>query len=275
MAFISRYIFRRDIFKDFSIYLDTSPIYAHVFGFAEMFAQRDIFFVNLSLVARNESIVYARFKTLARSRAKPFYFPWTTGLVRLQMVAADRGILPADFLLGVNEVLGGKSFPLINEMAAQFIRQCKAFLESAEDAELPAFDEADEFLRYMTKGKGAVASSIEAVRRIHFELQGIRNFLVASGPETEFAEEIRRHYVPQLDGLLAVLIHDALGKGSEAHINLTSLWWAMVNWIYRRPKIRAILRQAITASPLRPPSFLMDLHIRARTAKDLITKDGE
>lgn len=147
MAFISRYVLRRSAIKPFDHYLRVSPIYAHVFGLLESLAGQQVTFVNYALVHRRASPEEG-FKRLGVRRSRPYYFPWTTGLVRLAKAAATRGVVERQFLASVQEVTFENSYELQTEMKIQFVRQLIHYCESWEKAQLPLAADFEEFFDY-------------------------------------------------------------------------------------------------------------------------------
>ena len=147
LAFISRYVLRRSDLRSFDHYIRVSPIYSHVFGLLESFAGKQVTFVNYPIVHRKPSSE-AGFKRLGTLRQQPYYFPWTTGLVRLAKAAAERGVVEECFLGDVHELNGDCSYELQLEIKIQFIRQLILYCESREKVELPSVSNFEELFGY-------------------------------------------------------------------------------------------------------------------------------
>jgi glycosyltransferase involved in cell wall biosynthesis len=155
MAFISRYVLKRSEVKSFGHYCDISPIYSHVFGFLESFSGREVTFVNYPLAFRFDSQVRDRFAKLGDRKRRPYYFPWTNGLIKLTRAAAAHGVVDDKFLSEVSETdYYGNPFNLELEMRFQLIRQLILYAESFQSSQLPSVNDVEEFFRYFREDHG-------------------------------------------------------------------------------------------------------------------------
>jgi len=112
-------------------------------------AARDI--VNYPLVHR-ECSSEAGFKLLGALHRRPYFFPWTTGLIRLANAAAARGVVKQGFLKEVHEATFENSYELSLEMKVQYVRQLILYCDTRESIQLPSLTDFEEFFGYFHEG---------------------------------------------------------------------------------------------------------------------------
>lgn len=171
MAFISRYVFRRAHYVSFGDFIRVSRIYSHVFGMARMCHGREILAVNYSLVARRDSPVFERFKSIASKTGIWFEFPWTVGLVRLSKKAEIGGWMPCGSLQSVREVsTGGRRFQLVDDMFGHMTQQLQLSLETRCREQLPTRGEMGEFAGYFADLPKWLAGARDGLLDVHAKI---------------------------------------------------------------------------------------------------------
>ncbi len=139
MAFISRYVIRRDLLKPMDEFISISRIYSHVFAFLSYFKDQKVVLLDMPLIARYDSQVVNRFKGLANDTGENFYYPWTTGILKHIKHSISLGVLSNDYLFNVVETISKeRMFYLWKEIMIQLAKQNILYLKNFDEIEKPS-----------------------------------------------------------------------------------------------------------------------------------------
>jgi glycosyltransferase involved in cell wall biosynthesis len=137
MAFISRYVIRKDLLRDFSSYINISRIYSHVFAFLDFFQKEDVIVVDLPLTIRGDSQVEERFDNMSNSTSQAAYFSWHYGLLKHIDNAIKNNFLSSSWLFDVKEINeDGSRFYLWSYILRMMVMQMGAYLGSFNSKEI-------------------------------------------------------------------------------------------------------------------------------------------
>jgi hypothetical protein len=109
MAFISRYVIRKDLLKDFISYINISRIYSHVFAFLDFLHQKKVTVIDLPLTIRGDSVVTKRFSEMSQANSCATYFHWHYGLLMHIHNAVKKGLISDSWFFSVQEHREDKS----------------------------------------------------------------------------------------------------------------------------------------------------------------------
>ncbi len=153
MAFISRYIIRKDLFLSMEKHIKISKIYSHVFAFLDFFRGKKVLLVDLPLVARGDSVVQDRFETLKKKENINQYYYWTVGLLLHFENVIKSGIADSSWFFKIKEYSPPMGcFYLWKEICAQLCKQSILYLKTKDDCEKPSI-KAKEILNGFSKSK--------------------------------------------------------------------------------------------------------------------------
>lgn len=137
MAFISRYIIRKDLLRDFSNYINISRIYSHVFAFLDFLNREKVMIVDLPLTSRGDSVVKERFNNIAKTLSQPVYFNWHHGLLmQLDNAVKNNFITPSCFFLVKEYKEDGSQFYLWKHTLYMILAQLMSFLDYFKEEEI-------------------------------------------------------------------------------------------------------------------------------------------
>lgn len=106
MCFISLYIFKKSIFKNFNDYINISSSYSLVFGFIEMLHEKKIALFHKPLVIRfrSECVDFDnRLKAYTKKKNISLSYPWSFGLLGLASRSVKKGHLTWDEFFQISE----------------------------------------------------------------------------------------------------------------------------------------------------------------------------
>jgi len=136
MAFISRYVIRKDLLGDFSGHIKISRIYSHVFALLEFLHKENLMLIDLPLTIRGDSVVDERFKTLSDSTSQSTFFSWNQGLLLHINAAIRNKFISSSWFFEVKEFRDdGLSFSLWRRTLDTILSQIMKYLEDLEKNE--------------------------------------------------------------------------------------------------------------------------------------------
>ncbi|MDX2083720.1 MAG: glycosyltransferase family 2 protein [Rickettsiales bacterium] len=149
IAFISRYVIRRDLFKEFSDYITISRIYSHVFAFIEFFGQQEVIVVDLPLVKRGDSDVKNRFDNFADTLSQSRYFNWVVGILKHFDNLVKKNIITSSFFYEIKEFReDGSMFYLWSNTLKSMLLQLYNYVADFDEREKLDSAATDLFLKF-------------------------------------------------------------------------------------------------------------------------------
>lgn len=133
MAFISRYVIRKDLLGDFSGHIKISRIYSHVFAFLEFLHKENVTLIDLPLTIRGDSVVDKEFKALQDATSQSAFFSWHQGLLLHINSAIKNKFISSSWFFEVKEFRDdGSSFRLWKHTLDMISSQIMKYLKDLE-----------------------------------------------------------------------------------------------------------------------------------------------
>lgn len=149
MAFISRYVIRKDLLKDFSSHIERSRIYSHVFAFLEFFQNEQVLLVNLPIVSRGLSLVGKEFAAMSKAATQPNRFHWHHGLLLHINNAVKNKIVPSSWFFEIKEFNDGDvAFDLCSNTLSMICLQVSDYLCELDRVEMMSIEALDIILGF-------------------------------------------------------------------------------------------------------------------------------
>ena len=133
MAFISRYVIRKDLLGDFSGHIKISRIYSHVFAFLEFLHKENVVLIDLPLTIRGDSDVDKGFKAMSDATSQSTFFSSHQGFLLHINSAIKNKFISSSWFFEVKEFReDGSSFRLWKHTLDMISSQIMKYLKDLE-----------------------------------------------------------------------------------------------------------------------------------------------
>jgi|GEM_PF-1896137 len=203
MAFISRYIVKKEIIGDMSKEIAISKIYSYIFSFIKFFKNKTITLVSIPIVTRFDSLNGGneRFLELNSIDKVKTYHYWTSGLLAHFINIADLNIVKDSWLFGINERIDeNNSFYLWKDIVKNYCYQQLQFLKNQDISEKVSEKDLDILTKISKSSKNKIDNFF--IKEVIFYLSQINNL----DSKKELTQDIIKKYIIIINQLVTKIL---------------------------------------------------------------------